>query len=538
MTGAAPTVDVQSVTQQRVISAELIAAVPTGRSAVDIAILIPGIKSEVSANGNGNPMDVGGVGALSNTYMTLHGSSYLDQRVSVDGIQIRNIIGPGNANNFAPNMSTTQEMNVETEAGSVEQFTGGVRVNFVPREGGNVFKGSFFATGANSALQANNITPALRSEGLASPNALVHQYDINPSVGGPILVSKLWFYAGARWQGNENYLAGMYVNANAGNPLAWSYVPDYSQQARFSTTDRDVDGRITWQAAPSQKVNLYYLTAHRFWQDARPNFSPESFTPDAISQEGSRDRELVVGGDEAAAGRGPALDFADTQTNAIEPHLTKIVEQSGTLSRSDLPRRRQLTHRSTEHLGGAGHTDIRHGSPCRQLGVSESGGTTTGSSIESSPLVTDHLDYRFNNGIPNQLTEIASPYAAVSGIHELGIYAQDRWTIKRLHAERRASLRSPGDVLSGADRRSGRPGADADVTFPETSYLQHERSVAARRRGVRPVRHGQDGGESQLREVSRRRCGNRRQPREQPVGIDDPHVDGLESELHARLRSH
>src|SRR6185312_5160356 len=157
---------------------------------------------------------------------------------------------------------TTQEMNVETEAGSVEQFTGGVRVNFVPREGGNAFKGSFFGTGANSALQANNITQDLKNAGLAAPNALVHQYDLNPSVGGPILPNKLWFYTGARWQGNENYLAGMYVNANAGNPQAWTYAQDLSQQARFSTVDRNVDGRLTWQVTPTQKVNGYYLTAH------------------------------------------------------------------------------------------------------------------------------------------------------------------------------------------------------------------------------------------------------------------------------------
>ena len=72
----------------------------------------------------------------------------------------------------------------------------------------------------------------------------------------------------------KNNLAGMYVNANAGNPLAWTYAPDYTQQAKFSTTDRDVDGRLTWQATSKQKVGAYYLVAHRFWQDARPNFSP------------------------------------------------------------------------------------------------------------------------------------------------------------------------------------------------------------------------------------------------------------------------
>jgi hypothetical protein len=470
VTGEAPVVDVQSVTQQRVISAELIAAVPTGRSAVDIAILIPGIKSEVSANGNGNPFDVGGVGALSNTYMTLHGSSYLDQRISVDGIQVRNIIGPGNANNFAPNMGTTQEMNVETEAGSVEQFTGGVRVNFVPREGGNVFKGSFFGTGANSSLQASNITQALQNQGLASPNALVHQYDINPSFGGPILSSKLWFYAGARWQGNENYLAGMYVNANAGNPQLWTYVPDYSQQAKFSTTDRDVDGRLTWQATSSQKVGGYYLTAHRFWQDARPNFSPESFTQTQFPK-----KDLGIASWSAVVTKrllieARASTFADTQSNAIEPHLAKVIEQSGLYpgltyrgvdnSRTDQPNIWEAQATMTYVTGAH----------AIKVGVSAGGGTTTGSSIETSPVITDHLDYRFNNGVPNQLTEFASPYAAISSIRELGIYAQDRWTIRRLTLNGGLRFDHLGTLFPEQTVGAAVLAPTRSVTFPETSY--------------------------------------------------------------------
>ena len=113
--------------------------------------------------------------------MTIHGSSYLDQRMSVDGVQVRNLIGEGNATNFAPDMGSTQEVTIEYGAGSVEQFTGGVRINFIPREGGNTFKGSFFATGVNQSFQANNITEDLKARGLGDPNALDKQYDFNPT---------------------------------------------------------------------------------------------------------------------------------------------------------------------------------------------------------------------------------------------------------------------------------------------------------------------------------------------------------------------
>jgi len=61
VTGQSPVVDVQGVTQQRVLNAEVLAALPTGRSAAALGVLIPGIQSAVSANGNGNPAQCVGV---------------------------------------------------------------------------------------------------------------------------------------------------------------------------------------------------------------------------------------------------------------------------------------------------------------------------------------------------------------------------------------------------------------------------------------------------------------------------------------------
>ena len=43
------------------------------------------------------------------------------------------------------------------------------------------------------------------------------------------------------------------------------------------------------------------------------------------------------------------------------------------------------------------------------------------------------LSYRFNNGVPNQLTQRATPlYRAERQKFDLGIYIQDKWTMKKL----------------------------------------------------------------------------------------------------------
>ena len=49
------------------------------------------------------------------------------------------------------------------------------------------------------------------------------------------------------------------------------------------------------------------------------------------------------------------------------------------------------------------------------------------------PDNASHLTYQFNNGVPNQLTQRATPlYRAERQKLDLGIYVQDKWTVKRL----------------------------------------------------------------------------------------------------------
>src|SRR5688500_11780718 len=143
VTGASPIVDVQSATKQRVIDADVLAAIPNGRTQFTAATLIPGM--------NLNNQDVGGSNIINTTggSMTIHGSNGNDQRVMIDGLSTAISELAGQASNFLPNMGSAQEVAVDYSSGTADQATGGVRINISPREGGNALTGSFFATGAN-----------------------------------------------------------------------------------------------------------------------------------------------------------------------------------------------------------------------------------------------------------------------------------------------------------------------------------------------------------------------------------------------------
>jgi hypothetical protein len=158
-----PIVDVQSGSKQSVLRQEVLTGIPTGRTQFTAATLIPGM--------NLSNQDVGGTNIINTTggSMTIHGSNGNDQRVMIDGLSTANSELAGQASNFLPNMGSTQEMAVDYSSGTADQMTGGVRINMIPREGGNTFKGSFFGTGVNGWFQGNNYDQSLKDRGLTTP---------------------------------------------------------------------------------------------------------------------------------------------------------------------------------------------------------------------------------------------------------------------------------------------------------------------------------------------------------------------------------
>jgi hypothetical protein len=274
VTGDSPIVDIQRTTQQRVFDAATVEAIPVGRSHINMAVLVPGLVA--AQPGRGALADVGGTNNLQNTTFAIHGGRTSDTRLQLDGVRLGNVLSPGEFSNFVPDTGATQEVTIDYGAISAEQPFGGLRIDLIPREGGNSVRGTVFATGVNSAWQGSNLTQELEDRGLPEPNEMKRAYDINPSVGGPLLRDRLWFYSSARWQVNQNYIAGLYYNANAGDPTQWLYQQDTSQRGFFSLEQNGVNTRLTWQAAPKHKVGFYYDNQSRIWDDTRANVSPES----------------------------------------------------------------------------------------------------------------------------------------------------------------------------------------------------------------------------------------------------------------------
>ena len=163
VTGESPIVDVQSATRQRVIDRELIDSVPAGRSPFAQMALIPGVT--VAANNQ----DVGGATQLSGAItMQVHGTTGSSQLLQENGLSTAALISPSNSQ-ITFNMAAAQEVAVDYSGGNAENNAGGVRMNVIPREGGNTFNGVLFVNGTSEGLASSNYTQRLQDAGSGPP---------------------------------------------------------------------------------------------------------------------------------------------------------------------------------------------------------------------------------------------------------------------------------------------------------------------------------------------------------------------------------
>src|SRR5690349_8129316 len=89
VTGEAPVVDTQSITQQRVLNSEMVDALPSARNYFGLARMIPGTLGGGNDVGGSLIQDVG-------QSVIAHGSRNVDQRVTVTGVSTMTLHAGGN----------------------------------------------------------------------------------------------------------------------------------------------------------------------------------------------------------------------------------------------------------------------------------------------------------------------------------------------------------------------------------------------------------------------------------------------------------
>ena len=454
VTGESPIVDVQSARRQQVIDGQVLQSLPTSRSYNNVLQLVSAVT----------PADGGQVQLRPNMILfSAHGGNSEDGRLTVNGINVGSSRGGSGVANYVADLQGAAEVTFQVSGNLGEAESGGPQMGIVPRTGGNRTTGTVFVTGVNQRMQGSNWTDALRQAGLTAPAKVLRLYDVQASIGGPIRKDRLWYYFNWRDVGSADAVAGVFANKNAGDPAKWTYEPDYSRQARNDVSRRITALRTTIQGTSRNKFDVYF--------DNQPFCNGSGWTPQDEACRKAKDDEWIQGGS-----TGPTPSFGPGPSSPE----TGDYNNNGTLIRqftwqSPVTNRLLLDARAGAYTSRFGQTE-RPGNPTRGLvRVSEQGGlfplmkyrssNWPGGALgaytwnASATYVTgahnlkfgyqgaryqddfetttiqyndQRLAYRFNNAVPNQITQAAGPWTTRARTRSNAFYGQEQWTYRRL----------------------------------------------------------------------------------------------------------
>ena len=456
VTGESPIVDTQSVTQRVVMTAEVREALPTGRNIQAVGIMIPG--TTIAFGGGGAlSRDVGGSGNLQQSPLQYRGSG--DTVQTIEGLRLNNLCAQGAYSGVYWNDSSFEEFSYVTGADSAEVGQGGMRINMVPRDGGNTFRGSIIGNFAGSGFTSDNCgspgigQPCTRSNlsgsktfnannTLTNVDAIQEIWDINPQIGGPILRNKLWFNYTFRHWGSSKTKADAYFDAD---PSPFRYVPDTSKPGLDDGHIVSNAGRLSWQASGKDKFSMYHDNQRKYrnhWgisagippEAAGVQVTPTSYVNVTKWTRTHTNKLLFEGG---------VGVYNQNYTELYQPEVTgsdvkaydqeairnarvyNVVDQSNGRQANAWPNPADHFSVLRTFMGAASYVA---GSHSLRVGATLSNGDWREIRVWSG----DVQPITYNAGTPVSVT-LRLPFERQNGVaRDLGIYAQDRWSLGRV----------------------------------------------------------------------------------------------------------
>jgi hypothetical protein len=400
-----------------VLTRDVLDTLPTSRTSQGIGLIIPGIRTN-------NP-DVGGSQAMENVRMSAHGASQFHTTVQVDGMVVNSISDVGVQ--AYHNDAMSQEFSYQTSAVSAETSWGGIRLNMIPRQGGNKFSSVMYGGGTAQSWQSDNVSAEQKARGLEAGNSIAHIYDFNGSLGGPIERDRIWFYSSFRKNSVDEVVAN-------------NFYPDGSQGIEDQFV---INGtlRLTWQLNNANKLTAYYDRAWKFkghdmgafvdpvtaagkrpWQHAIYYVGQVKYTSTMSS------RTLLEAG------------YSSNLENRLITYQDGVLKVRGTpewfanASRFDITRGTTNTARVT---GSAFTVETRYGASASLSHFTGTHNFKTGVQWTFGSTGTDtdgnaDLNQRYTDGKPEEVDVRNWPLISREHVNaDLGVYVQDSWRLKR-----------------------------------------------------------------------------------------------------------
>jgi Carboxypeptidase regulatory-like domain len=433
VSAVSPVVDVQSASHMQVLNREAMDEIPTGRTIQGLGQLIVGVSLSLP--------DTAGARGMQQTYMSTHGQSAANNTVMVDGMMVNGLMSDGAVQSYF-NDAMNQEVAYQTSGIGAETSAGGVRLNMIPKEGGNRFSGSFGAAYRPGKWQGDNLSNRLQTGhpefvppvlGLTAGNATDRIQDFTGAEGGPILKNRLWFF-----------ISGRHYSVN--NFIAQTFTAD-GKQGVDDQFIKSIMGRITWQISPRNKFSAYDDEIDKYrGHDMQALYDPATaatvWNSPAYHTNQAKWTSTVTSKLMIDAGFSSNLEYYTNEYREGIAKLRNSPEWFANASRSelDLGGRKtaatvQLAHNPARYNIQAAATYVT-GSHNIKFGVQRTWGTFTHSYDANADLTQQYrsnptgLPYTVPNSVVIRNTPLTDFGERLN--YDLGIFAQDAWTMRRL----------------------------------------------------------------------------------------------------------
>jgi hypothetical protein len=417
VTGESPTVDVRSNLQQTVMNQEILEGIPTGRDPWSLAKLIPGVQVAT--------YDVGGTQSMQQSGLSAHGSSGNDVSYNIDGATVNWPGGGGGATMIYYDQGMFEEVNYMTSAIPAEQMAGGISINMVTKDGGNVWRGNARYNFSNDSLQASNwedtvaYVTSINPAGTFLGNPTKKTYDFNLSGGGALVQNRVWVNGTIR-----RWIVNKLVNARNSD----------GSQALDDNTLKNYSGKVVSQLTTNNKFTFGY-----FWNDKIRGHRRDDNTqiiPDIASVVQTNPVNTYQA--KYTGIRGPLVfesnfSLMDGQTNyTYQPDtaadairyvdiVTGEVRNASTREEHQPNSRHQFDNVFTYGKSGMGGEHlIKAGVQWGRLYYSS----------DYSVLGDHYVEY--SSGIPNRVRQFNTPVVSENIARVMGFFVQDSWSMNRL----------------------------------------------------------------------------------------------------------
>jgi hypothetical protein len=422
VTGASPVVDVQTTQNQAVLNREILDVLPAARTIQGGAGLVPGVSFFTQ-------------GFVST--MSVHGSASLDQHIYFDGMNIgQNLTGSGSqANGVGVNELAQTELVYDAGSQSAESALGGVRMDSIPKEGGNRFSGTWRNFGSRGSFQGDNVTDELKQY-IKAGTKLDYSYETNGVFGGPIRRDKVWFLFAQRITQTNNLV-----------PLPTLYFPQGGVAESGGAVAPHSTVRLTYQATPRNKIIFAFYKSQGGTQRYDVGCTATSGnTVSCISPEASYELPTPLQYAAQAKWTLPVtsrLLLEVGQSLAVPTYKFKYQPENGpndvqNFNRSTSVRTVASSTAPNDYFNEIWNSIVNvsyvTGSHNLKTGINQEWGWST---LKVEPhgdmSVLTFVNNAAGVATPNSVTLRNTPYTRKDVLKaNLGIYAQDKWTIRRL----------------------------------------------------------------------------------------------------------